>query len=86
MTVLEFWFTGCEPCREMFPRLAQVYDKFKKNARVAIVGVSVDRPDVDDATIQQAAKGWGADFPLGRDTAYPVFLRLSRPADAGAVS
>ncbi len=68
VTIVEFWFTGCDPCRETFPQLAKVQEKYKASDRVAIVGVSVDRPEIDDSKVQETAKAWGATFPLARDT------------------
>jgi thiol-disulfide isomerase/thioredoxin len=83
VTVLEFWFTGCGPCRETFPQLAKVREKYKNSDRVAILGVSVDRPEVDDAKIQETAAAWGAGIPIARDTAddfQTAFHGLATPA------
>lgn len=68
ITVLDFWFTGCGPCREEFPMLAKVYEKYKTSDRVNFVGVSVDEPGMDDKVIQETAAAWGASFPIARDT------------------
>jgi thiol-disulfide isomerase/thioredoxin len=83
VTVLEFWFTGCGPCRETFPQLAKVREKYKDSDRVAILGVSVDRPEIDDAKLQEMAAAWGAGFPIARDTAgdfQTAFHGLATPA------
>jgi thiol-disulfide isomerase/thioredoxin len=83
VTILEFWFTGCDPCRETFPQLAKVHEKYKGSDRVSIVGVSVDRPEVEDAKIQELAAAWGASFPLARDTTdgfQTAFHGLATPA------
>jgi thiol-disulfide isomerase/thioredoxin len=81
--VLEFWFTGCDPCRETFPQLSKVHEKYKGSDRVSILGVSVDRPEVDDAKVRELAVGWGANFPLARDTTdgfQNAFHGLATPA------
>ncbi len=83
VTVVEFWFTGCDPCRETFPQLAKVQEKYNGSDRVSVVGVSIDRPEIDDAKIQETAKAWGATFPLARDTAESfstVFHGLATPS------
>ncbi len=83
VTVVDFWFTGCGPCREAFPLLAKVYDKYKASDKVAFVSVSVDEPGVDDKQIQDTAAAWGANFPLARDTSggfQAVFEAAATPA------
>jgi thiol-disulfide isomerase/thioredoxin len=83
VTILEFWFTGCDPCRETFPQLAKVHEKYKGSDRVSVVGVSVDRPEIDDAKIREIAAGWGASFALARDNAdsfSSAFHGLATPA------
>jgi thiol-disulfide isomerase/thioredoxin len=69
VAVIEFWFTGCGPCQVAFPQLAKVHEKYKDSDRVAMVGVSVDQPQVDEKQIQETAAGWGATFPIARDSA-----------------
>lgn len=43
VTVLTFWATWCPPCRGELPKLEKLYQKYKSDARVAVVAVSVDR-------------------------------------------
>jgi thiol-disulfide isomerase/thioredoxin len=40
-TLVDFWFSGCEPCIAQFPYYKKVYNAFKKS-HFEIVGVSVD--------------------------------------------
>ncbi len=68
VTVLDFWFTTCGPCRQSFPLLNQVYEKYKDSDAVKFVSVSIDGAEVDSGTIQDTAKSWGGTFPLARDT------------------
>ena len=42
--LINVWATWCAPCREEFPDLVELSEKYKKNIR--IIGISVD--DVDD--------------------------------------
>jgi thiol-disulfide isomerase/thioredoxin len=69
VAVVDFWFTACPPCQQVFPMLDQVYRKYKSNDRVAFVAVSIDPPSIDDARLHEMAKQWGGTFPLARDTA-----------------
>jgi len=69
VAVLEFWFTGCGPCKQAFPQLNEVYQKYKQSDRVAFLAVSIDPAQADDRQILDTAKQWGAEFPVVRDTA-----------------
>jgi len=40
--VLDFWFTGCENCRELAPFMAKIEKTFQ-NACIKFIGISVDR-------------------------------------------
>ena len=44
VTVLAFWATWCHPCLEELPYVEKLYQQYKDDRDVSIVGVSVDRP------------------------------------------
>ena len=74
VVVLDFWASWCEPCRESLPYLERVYQKYKDNAKVAFVAVSVDKPDVTDKDLEAVFKKLKVHLPIARD--------LKRSADA----
>ncbi|OIV40456.1 TlpA family protein disulfide reductase [Flavobacterium johnsoniae] len=40
--LIDFWSSGCAPCRRQFPKLKQVYESSKKHS-FEIIGVSLDK-------------------------------------------
>lgn len=42
LTLVDFWYSGCGPCRAQFNRLKDLYNRFA-NKDFEIVGISVDR-------------------------------------------
>ena len=42
LTLVDFWYSGCGPCRAQFNRLKDLYNQFS-NKGFEIVGISVDR-------------------------------------------
>ena len=42
LTLVDFWYSGCGPCRAQFNRLKELYSQFS-NKGFEIVGISVDR-------------------------------------------
>lgn len=64
---LDFWGTQCEPCRELFPKVEKVYQKYKDNPKVAFLAVSVDPPSVEAKTLQDVMAALGASMPIARD-------------------
>ena len=62
VTLVDFWATWCEPCRESFPAYQKLADEF--GGKLAVIGVSVDEsPD----PIRGFVKATGAKFPIGWD-------------------
>lgn len=51
--VLDFWFTGCVPCKSLNTALKPVYDYFRGNDRLKFLSVNVDR---SEATWRQSIK------------------------------
>jgi peroxiredoxin len=68
VTIVDFWATWCEPCKKSFPKLQDLYVKYKASG-LEIVAVSVD----DEKTgVADFAKTYGAKFPVGWDDGHKV--------------
>jgi thiol-disulfide isomerase/thioredoxin len=63
VTVVNFWYAGCAPCREEAPVLEKLYQQYSADG-VAFLGVNTrDQP----ATAQSFAERWGTTFPSAID-------------------
>lgn len=60
--LINIWATWCVPCREEFPDLIKVADKYKKE--VDVVGISVDFPDEINSKILPFAQKNKVNFKL----------------------
>jgi cytochrome c biogenesis protein CcmG, thiol:disulfide interchange protein DsbE len=61
--VIDFWATWCEPCKKSFPKLQELYLKYKASG-LEIAALSEDD---DKSGIAEFAKTYGAKFPVGWD-------------------
>ena len=63
VTIVDFWATWCGPCQKSFPKLQELYVKYKASG-LEIIAISVD-DDGDKGKIPEFAKTAGAKFPVG---------------------
>ena len=61
--VVDFWATWCEPCKKSFPKLQELYTKYKASG-LEIAAISEDD---EKGGIVDFAKTYGAKFPVGWD-------------------
>ena len=45
ITIINFWATWCEPCKEEIPELNQFYEAINKKENIHLVGVAIDEFD-----------------------------------------
>ena len=67
ITVLEFWSTTCSVCRMSLPSLETVRQQYKDNDKLAFFVVSVDDPEIENATLRRALDQLGVHAPIIRD-------------------
>lgn len=65
VTVVNFWYAGCAPCRAEAPALVEVYEEFAGEG-VKFVGINTRD---QDAQAVQFAKEFGVEYPSIMDTA-----------------
>jgi thiol-disulfide isomerase/thioredoxin len=58
--LINVWATWCEPCREEFPDLVELSDKYKKNIR--FIGISADDTDDLNSKVVPYLKNQNAQF------------------------
>jgi cytochrome c biogenesis protein CcmG, thiol:disulfide interchange protein DsbE len=59
---VDFWATWCEPCKKSFPKIQELYTKYK--GQVEVVGISEDD---ENTGIKEFGEQFSAKFPLGWD-------------------
>jgi peroxiredoxin len=60
VTLVDFWASWCEPCREEFPHMAELYRRFDRGD-FAIVGIS---DDVDQGKMRAFLREFRPPFPV----------------------
>jgi len=76
VVLLDFWATWCEPCREWLPALQAVYDRYRDDARVAFLAVSVDAAKVSDADVKKVLDELRVQIPGYRDSQQFAFEKF----------
>jgi cytochrome c biogenesis protein CcmG, thiol:disulfide interchange protein DsbE len=71
--IVDFWATWCEPCKKSFPKLQELYSKYKASG-LEIAAISEDE---DSTGIVEFAKAHGAKFPVGWDSDKSVATKYS---------
>ncbi|MBX9622211.1 MAG: redoxin family protein [Gemmataceae bacterium] len=51
VVLVDFWATWCQPCRERFPHLVELHDRYRKDG-LACISVSLDEPDNREAALK----------------------------------
>ena len=64
VVIVDFWATWCEPCKKSFPKLQDLYVKYKASG-LQIVALSEDD---DKGGIPEFGTSYGAEFPLVWDS------------------
>lgn len=59
VVLLNFWSTGCDPCKEEMPQFQELYKKYKDKGFV-IIGVSLDPPGY----VKWFVQAKGLTFPI----------------------
>jgi thiol-disulfide isomerase/thioredoxin len=67
IVVMDFWETTCGPCRVSFPKLQEVYEKYKDNDKIAFMAISVDGPQVENKAIEDLLRELKVNIPAYRD-------------------
>jgi cytochrome c biogenesis protein CcmG/thiol:disulfide interchange protein DsbE len=71
IVLVNFWYTGCAPCREETPALQAVYTRLSAQG-LQIVGVNVRANEragpAGEADIRRFVDGYGVTYPIALDT------------------
>jgi thiol-disulfide isomerase/thioredoxin len=73
VVLVDIWATWCEPCKKSFPKLQELYVKYKGND-FDMVAISADDED-SKAKIPDFAKSYGAKFPVCWDNTKDVIKK-----------
>lgn len=64
IVVLNFWWSGCPPCKEEVPVLVDAYERFRDDG-VVVVGVDIRRDS--EAAARRFMDAFGVTYPVVRD-------------------
>ncbi|MEA1951709.1 MAG: TlpA disulfide reductase family protein, partial [Planctomycetota bacterium] len=64
--VIAFWSSASPPCRETLVEIEKVYQKYKKDPKVAFLAVSIDPPSVTNEQLQKAIAEMRVALPIYR--------------------
>ncbi len=73
---MDFWFTGCPPCRMQAPVLQEVYEAFANDDRVQLMAVSTDAERITDEKVEVTLRDWGNGMPIVRDLGQDSYTKL----------
>ncbi len=76
LVVLDFWFTGCPPCKLQTPVLEKVYQAFKDHEDVAFYSVSTDPTRISSDLVAKTMADWGGSMPVLRDSESSGYEKL----------
>jgi thiol-disulfide isomerase/thioredoxin len=81
-TVLDFWFSACNPCMKQLPELTRIYNSYKTKG-FSVIGISVDANKKDWIhSINSHATGWKhlIDYSGNKTskylTGYPTYILM----------
>jgi len=63
VVILNFWATGCGPCRAEIPDFVQFFREYEKKG-VIILGMSFDN---DDANLREFVRSYNMNYPVASD-------------------
>jgi len=61
LIILDFWATHCPPCIQKIPDFIKLYNKYK-NKGLVIIGISLDRGDVE--RVKRFCRNKGVNYPV----------------------
>ena len=83
IVVVNFWADGWAPSADQLPKFEEVRRRFQGNEKIVWLAVSVNEPDVENATLQEALGKLGVRLPVVRDpqrNQATVFSTLAVPS------
>lgn len=67
LTLVDFWATWCQPCRDTLPQLQAVHAKFSQEGDFGVIGIALERTQGGAARASRFAKDLGVQYPLYND-------------------